>query len=51
MKGRKKERKNSKISESTLQQDEECSVEDAIAGVGTMNHADHGDVLCVGIAA
>jgi hypothetical protein len=33
MKGRKKERKNRKMSESTLQHDEERSSEDAIAGV------------------
>jgi hypothetical protein len=34
MKGRKKERKNRKIAESTLQRDEECSSDDAIGGVG-----------------
>jgi hypothetical protein len=51
MKGRKKERKNRKIFESTLQHDEECSSEDAIAGVDTVNHADHVGMLDDGATA
>jgi hypothetical protein len=37
--------------ESTLQRDEECSVEGAIAGVGTVTHADHDDALDIVVAA
>jgi hypothetical protein len=51
MSERKNERRNKKIAESALQHDEECSVEDAIAAVSTMAHADHDDMLCVGVAA
>jgi hypothetical protein len=39
--------KTGKISESTLQHDEERSVEDAIAGVATVTHADYDDMLDV----
>jgi hypothetical protein len=47
----KNERKNRKIAESTLQHDEECTSEDAIASVDTMSHVDHDDVIDVGVAA
>jgi hypothetical protein len=49
MNEKKNERKSRKIAESTLQHDEECSVDDAIADVGATTHVDHDDVLCVGI--
>jgi hypothetical protein len=39
------------IAESTLQRHEECSREDAIPGVGTMDHADHDHVIDVGVAS
>jgi hypothetical protein len=43
--------KKRKIAESTLQQREECRSEGAIAGVGTMAHADYDDVVCVGVGS
>jgi hypothetical protein len=48
---RKNGRKMRKIAESTLQHDEECSSEDAIAGGDTTTHADHDDVLGVCVDA
>jgi hypothetical protein len=51
MSERKDERRTRKIAESTLQRDERSTSEDAIAGVGAMAHADHDDVLGVGVAA
>jgi hypothetical protein len=48
---RRKTRKNRKIAESTLQHHEEWRSEGAIAGVCTMAHADHDDVLDASIAA
>jgi hypothetical protein len=42
---------NRKIGEPTLQHHRNCSSQDAIAGVGTMDHTDHDDVLDVGVAA
>jgi hypothetical protein len=43
--------KKRKIAESTLQRHDEWRSDDAIAGVGTMAHADHDCVLDVGVAA
>jgi hypothetical protein len=48
---KKNERKNRKIVEPTLQHHEECSSEDAIAGIGTMAHVDHDHVIGIGVAA
>jgi hypothetical protein len=51
MRERKNDRKNRKIAESTLQQNEEWRSEDNIAGVDTTAPDEHDDMLCVGIAA
>jgi hypothetical protein len=40
-----------KIAESTLEHEEECTSDHAIAGVDTMADADHDDVLGVGVGA
>jgi hypothetical protein len=52
-KKRRKERKNRRLAESTLQHDEESTGDDAIAGdtVRTMARVDHDDVIVVGVAA
>jgi hypothetical protein len=45
------EKKNRKLAESTLQRDKERNNDDDIAGIDTMAHADHADVLGVGVVA